>query len=130
MLFRSVYYTQAEWQMTPTMWTINDASMTFTLKGENTKKIMILGDLMNGNAMLNMYSKETLSDSDIVQVAHHALYGPDFPLYETIDPEFTFWPIAPPGYAKYAHVIPRNNKLRRMGIPHYMAAFGEVTVTL
>jgi len=125
-----VYYTAAEWATQP-FGTVNDSSMVFTLDSPTSKKVMILGDIMGraGEYILKMYTKIPLR-CDYVQVAHHALYGPDFPLYETIAPKATFWPIAPPGYAKYAHVIPRNNQLRRMCIPHYLACFGDTTVEL
>ena len=125
-----IFYTAAEWATQPFV-TVNDSSMVFTLDSPTSKKVMILGDIMSraGDYILKMYTRIPLH-ADIVQVAHHALYGPDFPLYETIAPSVCFWPIAPPGYAKYAHVIPRNNKLRRLGIPQYYAAFGDTTITL
>lgn len=125
-----VLYTQAEWMLRP-MKTVNDASMVLKLISKAGKSVLILGDVMSagGDVLLEMYSPETLH-ADAVQVAHHALYGPDFPLYEAIAPGCCFWPMTIAGHEKYGNMIPRNDKLRGMGVPNYLACFGTYTMEL
>ena len=125
-----ILYSQAEWMLRP-MKTVNDASLVLKLISKAGKSVLILGDVMSagGDVLLEMYSPETLH-ADAVQVAHHALYGPDFPLYEAIAPGCCFWPMTIAGHEKYGSMIPRNDRLRGMGIPNYLACSGTYMLEL
>ncbi len=125
-----ILYSQAEWMLRP-MKTVNDASLVLKLISKAGKSVLILGDVMSagGDVLLEMYSPASLH-ADAVQVAHHALYGPDFPLYEAIAPGCCFWPMTIAGHEKYGSMIPRNDRLRGMGIPNYLACSGTYTLEL
>lgn len=125
-----ILYSQAEWMLRP-MKTVNDASLVLKLISKAGKSVLILGDVMSagGDVLLEMYSPASLH-ADAVQVAHHALYGPDFPLYEAIAPGCCFWPMTIAGHEKYGSMIPRNDRLRGMGVPNYLACSGTYTLEL
>ena len=77
----------------PTDFDPNNASIVWQME-LNGKTFMCLGDYSEGgDTLLNLYSKETLK-SDIVQVAHHGISGSSNSVYEKIEADYAFWPVA------------------------------------
>lgn len=129
-LTMSVYHTAAEYALTDAR-SVNDASLVFTLQNEGGKKLMILGDLgeTSGEFFMKMYKPETLH-SDIVQVAHHGLNGPAYPLYEAIGASCYFWMINIRAYKARASKTVLNTKLRESGAYNIFSCFGEAHVKM
>lgn len=71
---------------------INNSSMVFKAKTENTS-ILFLGDtgIEGSNKLLEGNMKDELK-SDIVQVAHHGQAGATEELYKQISPKICLWP--------------------------------------
>ena len=131
-LTMNVFYTQAEWHSVE-MKTINDASLVLTFTGKGGKTVMITGDIMQRVAdyIVRMYTPAQLH-ADVVQVAHHALIGPDITFYEIIKPKICFWPIGLNGYGytKYPSITERNDKLRSMDVINCIGCFGSAQIVL
>lgn len=127
-----VFFTQAEWHFVD-MKTVNDASMVLTFSRDGGKNVMILGDIMDGCAkyLMKMYTPDQLH-ADAVQVAHHALIGPDITLYEAIKPKICLWPINLKGYeyTQYPTITERNDKLREMDVINCIACFGSAQIVI
>ena len=96
----------------------NNSSIVFTIEVEE-KKMMFLGDYADlGDTLLSMYSTESLK-SDIVQVAHHGILGTSNELYESIAPDYAFWP----GLRIY--VRKDNQDLYTLDQNQYIVALGD-----
>ena len=131
-LTMNIFYTQVEWRSI-VMKTINDASIVFSLAGEGGKTVLIPGDIMDPAAkfILQMYTPEQLH-AEVVQVAHHALIGPDTDFYEAIKPQICLWSInlRGYGYTQYPFITRRNNDLRNMDIINCIACFGSSQIVI
>jgi len=131
-LYLKFFYTQAEWA-TFGLKTVNDASLVFSVKHHGGKTAMMLGDIMGAgeNIVLKMYAPEVLR-ADMVQVGHHALYGPSIEIYKVIKPKICFWPInlTGYGYTQYPKITERNNQLRALDCMHCIACFGPSQTVL
>jgi|GEM_PF-6557396 len=126
-----VLYAQSEWTLSEDMTTVNDASLVLKLLAPSGKTVLFLADVMApaGKLLEAFYSAEALK-SDAVQVAHHSMYGPDYPLYEKIAPSICFWPVSASEYDLYGKDLPRNLKLRALNIPHYISHEGNAAISL
>ncbi len=129
-LTMKLFFTAAEYA-TLTAQSVNDASSVFTLQGDGGKRLMILGDtgVESGDHLMKMYTPEQLH-SDIVQVAHHALNGPEYPLYEAIGASCYFWMINIRAYKARASKVPLNTWLRECGAYNIFSCFGEAHVKM
>lgn len=131
-LTMNIYYTQAEWRFID-MKTVNDASIVFSLTRDGGKTVLIPGDIMDRAAkyIMTMYTDEQLH-ADVVQVAHHALIGPDIKFYEAIKPKICLWPIGLRGYGytQYPSITERNDKLHRMDVINCVACFGPTQIVI
>lgn len=129
-LAMNVFHTAAEYATTKAL-SVNDASSVFTLQSEGGKRLMILGDLgeISGEMLLKMYKPGDLH-SDIVQIAHHGLNGPDYRLYEAIGATCCFWMINIRAYKTRASKAALNIKLRESGAFHFFSCFGEAHVKM
>ncbi len=126
------FYTQAEWCACGFK-TVNDASLVFKIKHMGGKSAMILGDIMESgeSVVLSMYAPEVLR-SEIVQIAHHALFGPTVEIYRVIEPKICFWPITLKcyEYTQYPKITKRNNELRALDCLHCISCFGAAQVQM
>lgn len=132
-LTANFFYTADEYVLTEAK-SVNDASCVFTLKNnaeKSAKRLMILGDLceLAGNMLLKMYKNGELK-SDIVQLAHHGLNGPDYSVYEAIGAKCCFWMINIRAYKKYAPTEPNDILLRASDAFHFYSCFGEAHIRL
>lgn len=126
-----VLYAQSEWTLSESMTTVNDASLVCRLGVPGGKTVLFLADVMAPAAGIleAFYGADTLK-SDVVQIAHHSMYGPDFPFYEKIGPSACLWPVSASEYELYGKDLPRNGKLRALKIPHYLSCRGEAKLSL
>lgn len=125
-----VLFTQNEWTPSDMIY-INDASTVFAISREGGRRILMLGDIMEfaGAHIHKMYADVTLR-ADAVQVAHHAVRGPDITLYERIAPKLCFWSMQPRCYELYGTKFVRNVQLRALDAFHVISCFGPAQVTL
>lgn len=129
-LYMKVFFSAAEYAVTDAV-SVNDASLVFTMQNECGKKLMILGDTgeVSGDYLLKMHKPEQIH-ADIVQVAHHGLNGPAYPLYEAISASCYFWMINIRAYKARASKTKLNTKLRESGAFNIFSCFGEAHVRL
>ncbi len=70
----------------------NNVSIVWKLEFSGGTTFMCFGDYAEyGKTILSLYSADTLK-SDIVQVAHHGMWGQDSKLYSAVQPKYAFWP--------------------------------------
>ena len=124
-----VLFSAAEYALTDAR-SVNDASLVFTAENGG-KRLMILGDtgVISGKLFMDMYKPEDIH-ADIVQVAHHGLNGPAYPLYETIGASCYFWMINIRAYKARASKAQLNTALRESGAYNIFSCFGEAHVKL
>ena len=129
-LLFDVYYTQNEWTHSDMIY-LNDASTVFSIKRSGGRKIMMLGDIMEfaGDYIMKMYAPGDLT-ADAVQVAHHAVRGPDIEIYKAIAPKVCFWSMQPVCYDLYSTKFERNVHLRELDAFHCISCFGPSQITL
>ena len=127
-----VLYSQAEWALSDDMTTVNDASLVLKMTAPSGRTVLFLGDIMSRAAdVLMKLCPPSVLKSNIVQVAHHSMYGPDFTLYARIAPDTAcLWPVSASEYALYGETIPRNISLRALPIPHYISNRGDAEIAL
>ena len=132
-LTANIFFTADEYVLTDAK-SVNDASLVFTLKNNNAKgakRLMILGDTgeISGALLMKMYQNGELK-SDIVQIAHHGLNGPDYSLYDAIGAKCCFWMINIRAYKQRANTHERNYRLRESDAFHFYSCFGESHIKL
>lgn len=125
-----VFFTQNEWTASDMIY-LNDASTVFAVSRDGGRSIMMLGDIMEfaGARIMNMYAPEELR-ADAVQVAHHAVRGPDIEIYRAIAPKLCLWTMQPVCYDLYSTEFRRNVDLRELDAFHSISCFGPVQITL
>jgi len=125
-----IFFTQNEWAAADMVF-LNDSSTVFSVSREGGRSIMMLGDIMEfaGVPIMEMYTAHELH-ADAVQVAHHAVRGPEIEIYEAICPKLCFWNMQPKCYELYSTQFKRNVKLRELDAFHIISCFGPAQVTI
>ncbi len=125
-----MFYTQNEWTPSDMIY-LNDSSAVFSVSRAGGRSIMMLGDIMEfaGAPIMKMYTADELR-ADAVQVAHHAVRGPEIEIYEAIRPKLCFWNMQPRCYELYSTKFVRNVKLRQLDAFHIISCFGPAQITL
>ena len=125
-----IFYTQNEWTPSDMIY-LNDASTVFSVSREGGRTVMMLGDIMEfaGAPLMAMYTPDELR-ADAVQVAHHAVRGPEIELYEAIRPKLCFWNMQPVCYDLYSTKFKRNVLLRELDAFHVLSCFGSAQITV
>jgi len=129
-LCMKMFFTAAEYAVIPAQ-SVNDASCVFTMQSEGGKKLIILGDtgVISGDFLMKMYTADELH-ADICQVAHHALNGPDYSLYEAIGASCYLWMINIRAYKARASKTKLNTWLRESGAYNIFSCFGEAHIKM
>ncbi len=82
----------------------NNSSIVYKLTLEDLD-VMMFGDYSEfGHSMLKLYTAKTLK-SDIMQVAHHGIYGMDSAMYTQVAPEYALWPVSAMHISRYEGVM-------------------------
>ena len=88
-----------------TVYSHNDAGITWRLRFDSGKTVLFLGDNHPAiNTLLAKVYRDYLK-SDVLQVAHHGLTGAELSSYQLIDPDICLWSTS---YARFSGIYDGN----------------------
>ncbi len=77
---------------------VNDISIVSRLKFDTGKSVLLLADATQHITRQLARTYGEYLKSDIMQVAHHGLFGGDLGLYKLVDPDICLWPQKEPRF--------------------------------